>query len=91
MLGITVTNELINNFILLNGQDMYINIVHALYGPQKLRCVLQTLFDGERIGFIVDGNEKFVKMDELLNMTVGENECHIKSDVMEIYMKTTNI
>lgn len=91
MLGITVTEELINNFILLNGQEMYINIIHALYGPQKLRCVLQTFFDGERIGFIVDGNEKFVRMDELLDIVVSENECIIRSDVMEIYIKATNM
>lgn len=87
MLGFNLTEELINNYLKLNGQTMYITMIHAFYGPQKLKCVLHTFFDGERIGFIVDEKEKYVMMDELCDMQVGKDYCYIKTDVMEIYIK----
>lgn len=86
-MGIRLTEELINKFLLLDGKEMYITILHVLYGPQKLKCVLQTFYDGERIGFILDGKEKYVMMDELCDMQVDKDFCYLRSDVMEIYIK----
>ena len=75
-------------FKLLDGQYGDVRILHALYGNQKYnRCVLHPLVDDERIGLVIDDEDKYVTMDELCGVSITNNEYCIKSDVMELYIK----
>lgn len=84
-----ITAEFIDRFNALSNKKADLYIEHVLYGPQKMRgCVPHTLFDGERIGFIIEGEERYVTMDELYDVYVDDVGCYIKSDVMEIKLST---
>lgn len=82
-----ITEEFIENFNALNGQNVYVNIKHAFYGSQKIKCVLHALMDGERIGLIINSEEKYITMDELIDVGFIDQEFYLKSDVMEISVR----
>ena len=75
-------------FELLDEKYGNVRIHHFLYGNQKYnRCVLHPLVDDEHIGLVIDGEEKYVTMDELRGVSITNNEYCIKSDVMELYIE----
>lgn len=83
-----ITKEFIEKFNALNDKKVDVYIEHILYGSQKIRgCVPQTLWDGERIGLIIEGEEKYITMDELHEVCADDNWCCLKSDVMEIKVR----
>lgn len=77
--------DFIKEFEALNNSKANIQIKHKLYGNQKLnKCVLHPFTDEEHIGFIMDdGEEKYIKIEELQEFYINKNEYHIQSDVME--------
>lgn len=80
-----ITKEFIERFNALDNRKANVYIEHALYGSQKMRgCVPHTLLDGERIGFIIEEEERYVTMDELREVYADDNGCWLKGDVMEI-------
>ena len=84
MLPKVITREFIEKFMELDGCKADIHIKHCLYGNQKLnRCVLHPFVDEERVGFVADdGENKYIRMDELLELYIDYAKCIIKSDVM---------
>lgn len=83
-----ITKEFIERFGILDGKKADVYIEHILYGSQKMRgCVPHTLWDGERIGFIIEDEEKYLTLDELVEACVDDHGCRLKSDVMEIKLK----
>lgn len=80
-----ITKEFIEKFNELEGKKLDVYIEHILYGSQKIRgCVPQTLWDGERIGIIIEDEDKYLTMDELVEVCADSNGCHLKGNVMEI-------
>lgn len=83
-----ITKEFIERFWVLDGKKADVYIEHILYGSQKMRgCVPHILWDGERIGFIIEDEEKYLMMDELVDVCADDHGCCLKSDVMEIKLK----
>lgn len=83
-----ITTDFIEKFNALDNKkvDMYID--HILYGTQKMRgCVPHTILDGERIGFIIDEEERYITMDELREVCIDDNGCCLNGDVMKIKLK----
>ena len=84
-----ITTEFIERFVALNNKRADLYIEHILYGPQKMRgCVPHALWDGERIGFIIEGEERYITIDEVCDVYADDVGCYIKSDVMEIKLNT---
>jgi hypothetical protein len=83
-----IIKDFIEKFIVLDGKRVNIQIKHLLYGNQKLnRCVLHPFADEGRIGLIMDdGEEKYITMDELCEVSIDNTRCCLKSDVMELYI-----
>lgn len=82
-----ITTEFIEKFNALNNKCVDVCIKHILYGTQRIkRCVLHTLWNGERIGFTINEEDIYITMDELQNASINDNECIIKSEVMELYI-----
>ena len=80
-----ITKEFIEKFEALNEKKADVYIEHILYGSQKMRgCLPSVLWGGGRIGLTIDGEDKYLTMDELIDAFVDENGCRLKSDVMEI-------
>ena len=42
--------------------------------------------DGERIGLNINEESVYITMDELIGVNIKDNECVIKSEVMELYI-----
>ena len=80
-----ITAEFIEKFNVLDGKKVNVYIKHILYGLQKIRgCVPHILWDGERIGLIIDNEEKYIMTDELCEVYADYYGCYIKGNVMEI-------
>ena len=80
-----ITKEFIERFNALDDRKANVYIGHVLYGSQKMRgCVPHTLWDGERIGFVIEEEERYIMIDELCEVAADDNGCWIKGDVMEI-------
>lgn len=82
-----ITTEFIEKFNELNNTAADVHIKHLLYGNQKIkRCVLHPFMDEDRIGFTINNEDVYITMDELKEVSIKDNECTIKSEVMELYI-----
>lgn len=84
--------DFIEKFMALNNHHANIQIKHMLYGNQRLKgYVLRPFADEERIGLIMDDDErKYITMDELSEAHIDIAVCILKSDVMELYIEYSN-
>lgn len=91
MLHEFIIRDFIEKFIALYGKKANIQIRHILYGNQKLnRCILRPFLDEECIGLIMDdGEKKYIIMDELCEVSIDNEKCILKSEVMELYVDYT--
>lgn len=87
MLPKFIIKDFIEKFNVINNRNVNVCIKHILYGSQKInKCVLHPFADEERIGFVIDDQEIYVRMDELCDVYIDNEKCYIKSDVMELYI-----
>jgi hypothetical protein len=82
-----ITKEFIEKFNALNDTIADVHIIHLLYGNQKIkRCILHPFVDGDCIGLNINEENVYITMDELLSVSVNNNEYVIKSEVMELHI-----
>lgn len=82
-----ITTEFIEKFNVLNNTVADVHIKHLLYGNQKIKkCVLHPFVGGDRIGLIINEEEKYIMMDELCEIGISDTECFVKSKIMELYI-----
>ena len=80
-----ITNEFIEKFNALNNMVADVYIRHLLYGNQTIkRCTLHPFMDGDCIGLNINEENIYVTMDELLSVSVNDNEYVINGAVMEL-------
>ena len=83
-----ITKEFIEKFGQFDNVKADVLIQHALYGNQNANGILiHTLLDEGRVGIVVDGEEKYIYMDELCDAYIKERECCIMSDVMKMSLR----
>lgn len=83
----TITKEFIEKFNALSNTVADVYIKHLLYGNQKIKgCILHPIADGDRIGITINNEDVYITMDELQKVSIKDNECIIKSEVMELYI-----
>ena len=82
-----ITQEFIEKFSALKNAVADVYIKHLLYGNQKIkRCILHPFVDGDCIGLNINEENVYITMDELLSVSVNDNEYIIKSEVMELHI-----
>lgn len=82
-----ITTEFIEKFNALNNTVADVHIKHLLYGNQKIkRCVLHPFMDGVCIGLNINEENIYMTVDELLSVSINDNEYVIKSEIMELYI-----
>ena len=82
--GINILEEA---FYRNNGKDATISISHKLYGNQKIKCVLDYIFDNERIGFrAINRQEIFIYRKDLIDYGTKDG-IYFADDIMEIKIK----
>lgn len=82
-----ITTEFIEKLNALNNTIANVDIKHILYGSQKIKkCVLHPFVGEDRIGLIINEEEIYITMDELSAVSIGDAECIIKSEVMELHI-----
>ena len=88
---IFIIQQIVKKLSMLNTQMVYVYLKHILYGSQKIKCALHALWDGERVGLIINNEEIYITVNELRDIYIDNNEYYIKSDVMEIRIVPINI
>lgn len=83
MVDIQVLADKLN---LLSGKMVHVYIKHLLYGTQHVKCALRFLWDGERIGLIINQEDIYIKTCELHSINICGNRYIIKSAVMELHI-----
>ena len=69
------------------GIDAIISISHKLYGPQKIKCKPDYIFDNEKIGFRVkNGQEIFIYKSDIVDYNI-EDGIYFADNIMEIRIK----
>lgn len=69
----------------INNQSGIIHIYHILFGGKRYKCEkIHTICDDHRIGVIINGNELFIPIDEVVAFEHTQNESVIKSDRQQI-------
>lgn len=69
------------------GIDAIISISHKLYGPQKIKCKLDYIFDNERIGFRVkNGQEIFIYRSDIVDYGIKDG-IYFADNIMDINIK----
>ena len=82
-----ITTEFIEKFNALNNTVADVHIKHLLYGNQKIkRCILHPFMDGGCIGLNINEESVYITMDELMSVSINDNEYVITSEVMELYI-----
>ena len=82
--GINILKETLRE---INGIDAIISISHKLYGKQKIKCTLDYIFDGERIGFRVkNGQEIFIYKSDIIDYGIKDG-IYFADNIMEIKIK----
>lgn len=83
-----LTREFIEKFMELKNKSANLQIKHILYGDQQInKCVLHPFVDDGHIGFIIEDEERYVVVDELIGVSINENECCIRSVTMEFFIQ----
>ena len=82
-----ITKEFIERFNELNNIIADVCVKHILYGSQKIKkCVLHPFVGEDRIGLIINEEEVYITMEELLGVSINNTQCIIKSEVMELHI-----
>ena len=81
--GINILEEILREN---KGKDAMISISHKLYGPQKIKCKLDYIFDDERIGFRVNGQEIFIYKPDIIDYGVKDG-IYFADKMMETKIK----
>lgn len=69
------------------GADATISISHKLFGNQKIKCKLDCILDGERIGArVMDEHELFIYRKDLVDCGIKDG-IYFTDDLMEIKIK----
>ena len=85
-----IVKDFMEKFIILDNKSANVQIKHFLYGSQKINaCVLHPLMGEDRIGLIINNEEKYITFDELCEVYIDAEKCYIKSDIMELYIDYT--
>ena len=82
--GINILEEILREN---KGKDAIISISHKLYGPQKIKCKLDYIFNDERIGFRVkNGQEIFIYKLDIIDYGIKDG-IYFADKIMEIKIK----
>jgi hypothetical protein len=82
-----ITKEFIERFNKLNNIIADVYVKHILYGSQKIKkCVLHPFVGEDRIGLIINEEEVYITMEELLGVSINNTQCIIRSEVMELHI-----
>ena len=86
--GINILKE---ELMLNKGADVIIDICHKLYGNQKIRCILDYIFDEKRIGFRANNkHEVFIHRENLVDYGVNDG-IYFADNVMRIKIKLNRV
>lgn len=78
------TKELINALVELEGECVHINIIHLLYGSQKIRYNLNLINKEDKLGFETEEQDIYIKKDKIIKCGKKGNKYYFADDVMTI-------
>lgn len=82
--------DFINEIKGIEGDRVNIDILHKLYGNQKMHCDLQVLDDESRLGFhfAATNQEIYIEKEKICDFGIKKGVYYFASDLMRIELKT---
>lgn len=69
----------------INNQSGIIHIYHKLFGGKRYKCEkIHTICDEHNIGIMINGNDLYIPIEEVIGFEHTNNEFVIKSDRQQI-------
>ena len=79
--------DLINKLKEIQGEDVWINIGHKLYGDQNVKCAFQIVNDEKRLGFLTNGQNIYIEKNKIRDVGIKGNLYYFADEVMCIKIR----
>ena len=86
-MGTNGIKEFIEKLRKINCENVWIHIMHDLYGNQNLKCAFQLLDDEERLGFWIGSQEIFIEKNNICNIGVQDGLFYFADELMCIKIR----
>ena len=71
----------------IEGENVWINITHDLYGNQNIKCAFQLYDNEERIGFLAGEQEIYIYKKDICNIGIKGNLIYFADKIMCIKIR----
>ena len=71
-----------------DGKHVLVHTEHKIYGKQKAKCIFQSTYDEEKIGFIINRNCIYLYYNEIEDISYNENCLKIFGNLISVTIKT---
>lgn len=74
--------ELIEKLMGIEGENVWVNIGHKLYGDQNVKCAFHIVNNEEHLGFSINDQEIYIEKDKICQIGIKENLYYFSDEVM---------
>ena len=74
--------ELIEGLKGIEGENVWINIGHKLYGDQNVKCAFHIINNEEHLGFSINEQEIYIEKDKICNVGISDELYYFTDEVM---------
>lgn len=79
--------EIIEGLKKTEGANVWINIVHELYGDQNLKCAFRLLNNEEHLGFLIGEQEIYIEKNKICNVGIKGELLYFADEIMCIKIR----
>lgn len=72
----------------IKGEKVNIDILHKLYGDQKVACKLEIIDDASRLGFSINEQEIYIDKETIRGFGIEKGTYYFANELMCIKLKT---
>lgn len=79
--------ELIEKLVGIEGENVWVNIGHKLYGDQNVKCAFHIVNNEEHLGFSINDQRIYIEKDKICQIGIKENLYYFSDEVMCIKIR----
>ena len=79
--------ELIEKLMGIEGENVWVNIGHKLYGDQNVKCAFHIVNNEEHLGFSINDQRIYIEKDKICQIGIKENLYYFSDEVMCIKIR----
>lgn len=74
--------ELIEGLKRIEGEKVWINIGHKLYGDQNVKCAFHIVNNEEHLGFSINNQEIYIDKEKICHVGISDKLYYFADEVM---------